>query len=132
MEEPFVLMGIMFAIDGILHLMAQNVQNRRLLKELFSFNRLKILTIPAILKATVNRFLIKVTYVWAQWRSQPANLVPLGKFTTIIIIHFFRNLLFSRSVNCKYLHSGTKSSGWLRYCVGFWIRLTYSEKSVHN
>ena len=28
-------------------------------------------------------------------------------------MHFFRNLLFSQSVNCKYLHSGTKSSGWL-------------------
>ena len=26
-----------------------------------------------------------------QWRSQPDNLVPLCKFQTIIIIHFFRN-----------------------------------------
>ena len=52
-----------------------------------------------------------------QWRSQPDNLVPLCKFQIIIIIHFFRNWWFSQSVNCKYLHSGTKSSGWLRYCV---------------
>ena len=35
----------------------------------------------------------------------------------MVIIHFFRNWLFSQSVNCKYLHSGTKSSGWLRYCL---------------
>ena len=26
-----------------------------------------------------------------QWRSQPDNLVPLCKFQSIIIIHFFRN-----------------------------------------
>ena len=52
-----------------------------------------------------------------QWRSQPDNLVPLCKFQSIIIIHFFRDLLFSQSVNCEYLHSGTKSPGWLRYCM---------------
>ena len=26
-----------------------------------------------------------------QWRSQPDNLVPLCKFQSIIVIHFFRN-----------------------------------------
>jgi hypothetical protein len=36
-----------------------------------------------------------------QWRSQPGNLVPLCKFKIIIIIHFFRNLLFSQSMNTK-------------------------------
>ena len=51
-----------------------------------------------------------------QWRSQPDNLVPLYKLSIIIIIHFFRNWLFLRSINTKILHSGTKSSGWLRYC----------------
>ena len=52
-----------------------------------------------------------------QWRSQPDNLVPLCKFQFMVIIHFFRNWLFSQSVNCKYLHSRSKSSGWLRYCL---------------
>ena len=33
-----------------------------------------------------------------QWRSQPDNLVPQCKFQSIIIIHFFRNRLFSQSV----------------------------------
>ena len=46
-----------------------------------------------------------------QWPHQPDNLVPLCKFQIIIIIHFFRNWWFSQSVNWKYLHSGTKSSG---------------------
>ena len=32
-------MAILLAIDGILHLMAQNVPNQRLLKELFMFNQ---------------------------------------------------------------------------------------------
>ena len=32
-------MAVVFVIDGILHLMAQNVQNQRLLKELFTFHR---------------------------------------------------------------------------------------------
>ncbi|CAB3995492.1 Hypothetical predicted protein [Paramuricea clavata] len=60
----YVLMAIVFAIDGILHLMVQNVQNLRLLKELFTLNRPKSTPIvTAILKATVTRFL-KVTYVW--------------------------------------------------------------------
>ena len=35
------------------------------------------------------------------WRSQPNNLVPLCKFQVIIIIHFFRNSLFSQSMNMK-------------------------------
>ena len=52
-----------------------------------------------------------------QWRGQPDNLVPLCKLHSITIIHCFRNGLFSQSVNCEYLHSGTKSSGWLRYCT---------------
>ena len=47
-----------------------------------------------------------------QWRSQPDNLVLLCKFEIIIIIHFFKNWLFSQSMNT---HSGIKSSGWLRY-----------------
>jgi hypothetical protein len=54
-----------------------------------------------------------------QWCSQPDNLVPLCKFKIIIIIHFI-----SLEIDCfhsqwtrKYLHSGTKSSGWLRYCL---------------
>jgi hypothetical protein len=33
--------------------------------------------------------------------SQPDNLVPLCKFRIIIIIHFFRNWLFSQSMNTK-------------------------------
>ena len=57
-------MAVVFAIDGILHLMAQNVQNQRLLKELFTLNRPKSTPfVTAILKATVTRFQ-KVTYVW--------------------------------------------------------------------
>ena len=32
-------MAVVFVIDGILHLIAQNVQNQRLLKELFTFHR---------------------------------------------------------------------------------------------
>ena len=35
------------------------------------------------------------------WRSQPNNLVPLCKFQVIIIIRFFRNPLFSQSMNMK-------------------------------
>ena len=42
-----------------------------------------------------------------------ATIVPLCKFQIIIIIHCFRNWLFSRSVNTKYLHSGTISSDCL-------------------
>jgi hypothetical protein len=57
-------MAVEFAIDGILHLMAQNVKSQRLSKELFTFNRPKSIPfVIAILKATVTRFL-KVTYVW--------------------------------------------------------------------
>ena len=58
-------MAVLFVIDGILHLMALNVQNQRLLKELFTLDQPQsIPTVTAILKATVTRFL-KVTYVWA-------------------------------------------------------------------
>ena len=39
MTELYVVMAVVFAIDGILHLMAQNVQNQRLLKELFTLDR---------------------------------------------------------------------------------------------
>jgi hypothetical protein len=61
-----------------------------------------------------------------QWRSQPDNLGPLCKFKIIIIIHFFRNWLFHSQWTIKYLHSGTKSSGWLRYCV--WWKTLHGEK----
>ena len=64
-QEPYVPMAVMFAIDGISHLMAQNAQNQLLLKELFSLHQPKLIPIvTAILKATVTSFL-KVTYVWA-------------------------------------------------------------------
>ena len=57
-------MAMVFAIDGISHLMVQNVQNQRLLKELLGLNQPNSSPIvTAILKATVARFL-KVTYVW--------------------------------------------------------------------
>jgi hypothetical protein len=65
-KEAYVLMAVVtvFAIDGILHLMVQNVQNQRLLKELFGFHQPKSTPIvTVILKATLARFL-KVTYVW--------------------------------------------------------------------
>ncbi len=63
-RETCVLLAAMFAIDGILHLMAQNVKSQRLSKEFFTLNRPKSSPIvTAILKATVTRFL-KVTYVW--------------------------------------------------------------------
>ena len=44
-------------------------------------------------------------------RSQLDNLLPLRKFQIIIIIHFFRNRLFSKSMKSNDLHDGTKSSG---------------------
>ena len=47
--------------------------------------------------------------------SDVLNLVPLCKFQIIIIIHFFRNCCLHSQRTRKYLHSGTKSSGWLRY-----------------
>ena len=71
---------------------------------------------PIIKTDIFKKWIIKHTNnCHAQWRSQPDNLVPLFKFQAIIIIHFFTNWLFSQSMNTKYLHSGTKSSGWLRY-----------------
>ena len=42
----------------------------------------------------------------SQWRSQPDNLVPLCKFEIIIIIHFFRNWLFSQSIITKICIAG--------------------------
>ena len=63
-----------------------------------------------------------------QWRSQPDYLVPLCKFQIIIIIHCFRNWFFSQSVNCKYFHSGTKSSGWLRYWMWSMKKAKLSQK----
>ena len=63
-KETYVLLVVVFAIDGISHLMAQNVQDRRQLKGLFTFHQLKpTLIVPAILKDTVNRFL-KAMYGW--------------------------------------------------------------------
>ena len=63
-KEVFVLMAVLFVIDGILHLMPQNVQNQLLLKELFTLNQPQSTPIvTVILKVTVTRFL-KVTYVW--------------------------------------------------------------------
>ncbi len=57
-------MAGVFAIDGILHLMAQNVKSQRLLMEMITLHRPKSTPIvTAILKATVTRFL-EVTYVW--------------------------------------------------------------------
>ena len=66
-----------------------------------------------------------------QWRSQPDNLVSLCKFWISIIIHFFRNWLFSQSTNSKYLHSGTKSSGWLRYWSKYFV-LNVAIVSAHS
>ena len=51
---------------------------------------------------------------------------------SIIIIHFFRNLLFSQSVNCRYLHSGTKSSGLLRYCTSYVFIKCYLLEKNHS
>ena len=62
-KETYVLMAVVFAIDGILHLMAQNVQNQRLLKELFTYHTKSTYIVPVIFKATATKFL-KVTYVW--------------------------------------------------------------------
>ena len=43
---------------------------------------------------------------YALWRSQPDDLVPLSKFEIIIIIHFFRNRLFSQSIVTKICIAG--------------------------
>ena len=62
--EAYVVMGVLNVADGILHLMAQNVQSQRQLKDLFTFHRPKTIPIvTAMLKVIVTRFL-KVTYVW--------------------------------------------------------------------
>ena len=49
-----------------------------------------------------------------QWRSKPDNLVPLWKFQTSLFISLEIDC-FLQSMNTKNLHSGTKSSGWLRH-----------------
>ena len=65
MQETYVLVAALVAVDGILHLMAQSVQNQQQLKELFGLHQAhSTLIVTVILKATVTRFL-KVTYVWA-------------------------------------------------------------------
>ncbi len=80
-QETYVVLGELNVIDGILHLMAQNVQSQRQLKELFTFHRPKATPIvTAILKVIVTRFL-KVTYVWgsglASVRVQVSEMVIL-------------------------------------------------------
>ena len=63
--ETFARMVPMFAVDGILHLMEQNVPNQQLLKELSMSEIPKsTLIITALLKVTATTF-PKVTYVWA-------------------------------------------------------------------
>ena len=53
-EEIYVPMAVLLPIDGILHLMAQNIQNQRLEKELFTlYQSPAIPIITAILKVTV-------------------------------------------------------------------------------
>ena len=53
-QEAYALVAVMFAIDGILHLMAQNAQNQRLLRVFFTSLRPKsTIIVTAILKATV-------------------------------------------------------------------------------
>ena len=64
-KEIYVLMAVLLAVDGILHSMAQNVQNQGQLKEFITLDRPRSTPIvTAILKVTATRFL-KVTYVWA-------------------------------------------------------------------
>ena len=70
-----------------------------------------------------------------QWRSWPDDLIPLCKFQVIVIMHFFKNWLFSQSVSCKYLQSGTKSSGWLCYCrsaVNNWCKYFIEHAHFEN
>ena len=55
--------------------------------------------------------------VCQQWRRQPDNSVPLCKFKIIIIFISLEIDCFHSQWTRKYLHSGTKSSGWLRYCL---------------
>ena len=57
-----------------------------------------------------------------QWRSQPDNLVPLWKFQTLSLFISLEIDCCSQSMITKNLHSGTKSSGWLRHWspYGIW------------
>lgn len=53
-----------------------------------------------------------------QWPCQPASLVLVCKFSSIIIIDFFRNLLFLHLKNVdKYSHSLTESANLLHRCL---------------
>ena len=82
-KEAYVLMAVVFAIDGILHLMVQNVQNQLLLKELFTSIRPKATPIvTVILKATVTRFL-KVTYVWGFGLANVRVVINLEMVTLV-------------------------------------------------
>jgi hypothetical protein len=81
--EPYVLLAVLFAIDGILHLMVQNVQNQQLLKALFTFARTSSTPfVTAILKATVTRFL-KVTYVWGFGLANVRVVINLEMVTLV-------------------------------------------------
>ena len=63
MAETYVVLAVMFAIDGISHSTAQNVQPQRPLKDIYSLNRPKLTSFAIdISKVTVTVF-IKVLYV---------------------------------------------------------------------
>ena len=51
-----------------------------------------------------------------QWRSQPDDLVPLCKYSQLTDCESNQFLKKWIMVILWNLHSGTKSSGWLRYC----------------
>ena len=66
------------------------------------------------IKSVISYFIMPARWCfWAQWRSQPDNLVLLCKYQIIVIVHVFTNWLFSQIV----------FTGWLRYCLG----LTFSR-----
>ena len=79
------------------------------------FESLIIIQPHLMLDLSIFVFHTYTVHSYKQWGSHPDNLVPL--FPSITIFHFFRNRLFSQSVNCEYLHSGNKSQGRLRYCL---------------
>jgi hypothetical protein len=63
MPETYVVLALLFAIDGISHSTAQNVQTQQPLKELYTLKRPKVTPIAiAILKVIVT-VSIKVLYV---------------------------------------------------------------------
>ena len=104
-KETYVHMAAVFAIDGILPLMAQNVQNQRLLKELFTLNRPTTTPfIIAILKATVTRFL-KVMYVWdfglVSVRVMVLEMVTLvGNQCLVLWLKKYHHLKIKWKFNC--------------------------------